>query len=168
MNTSLKLLLASLATILFSAAISYGVVEHRIKKIAMVDAVKLFNAYKMKADLEHDAKGVLNLISGKVDSLEKEIKLVELSKDEGKKKELMQYYGFYRSKYEDEYKKSNQIINEEVWKRLNPLLDEYGKQHKYNLIMGANGMGSILYNDSFYDITQEIINYVNNKYEKGL
>lgn len=167
MQFSMRQLLLTLTTILVSVAISYFIIEHRIKKIAMVDAVKLFNEYKMKADLEHDAKKVLNLIGGRVDSLEKEIKLVEISKDEAKGKELTQYYNFYRAKYEDEYKKSNQIINEEVWKRLNPLLEEYGKKHQYNLIMGANGMGSILYNDSYYDITKDIINYVNSKYEKG-
>ena len=76
MQFSMRQLLLSLTTILVSVAISYFIIEHRIKKIAMVDAVKLFNEYKMKADLEHDAKKVLNLIGGRVDSLEKEIKFL--------------------------------------------------------------------------------------------
>lgn len=154
-------------SILLSVLISFFILERRMKKIAMVDAVKLFNSYTMKSDLEQDAKKVLTLIGSKVDSLEKEIKLVEIAKDEHKAKELVQYYNFYRAKYEDEYKKSNQIINEEVWKRLNPLLDQYGKSHHYNLIIGANGMGSILYNDDYYDITNDLVNYVNKKYESG-
>lgn len=133
----------------------------------MVDAVKLFNDFKMKKELETDSKKVLEIISKKIDSVENEIKLIGLNDGE-KKRMLIQHYNFYRNKYDEEYKQSNQTINEEVWKRLNPLLDEYGKKNNFNLIIGANGMGSVLYNDDYYNITESVINYVNNKYDKGL
>jgi outer membrane protein len=84
--------------------------------------------------------------------------------------ELEQLYKTFcqaKATFEQEYQESNQSINEQVWKRLNPLIDEYGKAKGFRLIIGANGMGSVLYNDEYYDQTKELTDFVNKKYEEG-
>lgn len=55
-------------------------------------------------------------------------------------------------------------LNAIIWKRLNPLIQEYGKENKYKMIFGANGTGNLLYSDSSLDISNSLINYVNKKY----
>ena len=145
--------------------LTYACVMHRIKKIAMIDAVTLFNEFKMKKELENDFKGLLQMYQQKVDSVGKVIKLIDPKASKEQLNELYRAYDFYKSKYESEYSASNQTVNEQVWKRLNPILEEYGKAKGYNLILGANGMGTVLYNDSYYDITKEVIAYVNSKYD---
>jgi outer membrane protein len=55
-------------------------------------------------------------------------------------------------------------LNAIIWKRLNPLIQEYGKENKYKMIFGANGTGNLLYSDSSLDISNNLINYVNKKY----
>lgn len=139
------------------------------KKIAVVDAIQLFNSFKMKIELEEKASGGLRYLGHQADSLQKELEGKSKVKDfpkaelEGLYKTYMQAKGLL----EQEYQQSNQSINEQVWKRLNPLIDEYGKKEKLRLIIGANGMGNVLYNDDYYDQTKEVIDFVNKKYETG-
>lgn len=55
-------------------------------------------------------------------------------------------------------------LNAIIWSRLNPLIQEYGKENKYKMIFGANGTGNLLYSDSSLDISNSLIKYVNKKY----
>jgi len=139
------------------------------KKIAVVDAIKLVNAYKMKQELESKAAGGLKFLSHQVDSFKQELTVKSKLKDYPKEQLQVLYGGYVKAQQQlDEfYQQSNQSINEQVWKRLNPLIDQYGKEKDFRLIIGANGMGSVLYNDDYYDRTAELIEYVNKKYEAG-
>lgn len=165
---NLRLYGIMLGMVIMASLITYYAMIQKVKKIAMVDAVSLFNEFKMKKDLEKDYKNILFVFSTKVDSVERIIKLLDpKTKDNQQMAELYRAYDYYKAQYESEYSRSNQTINEQVWKRLNPLLEEYGKLKKYNIILGANGMGTVLYNDSYYDITKEVVEFVNHKYDNG-
>ncbi|KAA5532224.1 OmpH family outer membrane protein [Taibaiella lutea] len=139
------------------------------KKIAVVDAIKLFNSFKMKQELESQSGGLLSALGRQADSLKSDLAAKSKVKD-FPKAELEKLYVQFRSaqeQLEQTYQQTNQGINEEVWKRLNPMIDEYGKENGFRLIIGANGMGSVLYNDDYYDRTKEVIDFVNKKYEQG-
>ena len=50
--------------------------------------------------------------------------------------------------------------------KVNVYLDEHGKKHNYSIIFGTVAGGSILYGDKEkYDITQKIINGLNERYK---
>jgi outer membrane protein len=139
------------------------------KKIAVVDAIKLFNSFKMKQELEAQSGGLLSNLGHQADSLKSDLAAKSKIKD-FPKTELEKLYVEFRNaqgQLEQTYQQTNQGINEEVWKRLNPMIDEYGKENGFRLIIGANGMGSVLYNDDYYDRTKEVIDFVNRKYEQG-
>lgn len=139
------------------------------KKIAVVDAIQLVNSYKMKLELEAESGELLTFLGRKADSLKQDLTGKSKVKD-FPKPELDRILSAYRNAQgllEQQYQQSNQSINEQVWKRLNPLIDEYGKGHGFRLIIGANGMGSVLYNDAYYERTKELIDFVNKKYEEG-
>lgn len=139
------------------------------KKIAVVDAIALYNQFKMTKDLEaHNAKDLQGL-SQAVDSLKGTLQVKSNDKSTPEQ-EIRELYGFYmnaQQQLDSKYQELNNEINIQVWKRLNPLIDDYGKSKGLRLIIGANGMGTVLYNDDFYDHTQEVIKYVNQRYEKG-
>lgn len=139
------------------------------RKIAVVDAVKLFNDFKMKQELEAKAGGALKYLGHQADSLKSELGARSKLKDfpEAELEKLYVQFRKAQGQLEQAYQESNQSINEEVWKRLNPLIDQYGKEEGLRLIIGANGMGSVLYNDDYYDKTKEITDYVNKRYEQG-
>lgn len=55
-------------------------------------------------------------------------------------------------------------LNAIIWKRLNPWIQNYGKENNYKMIFGANGTGNLLYSDTSLNISKDLIIYINNKY----
>lgn len=137
------------------------------KKFAVVDAIKLFDGFNMKKDLEAIDKSKLQQQSRAIDSLDKEMQMAIAMKNADEANRISTEYAAAKAALENNYTRSNQIINEKVWKRLNPLLEEFGKKKGIHLIIGANGMGSVLYNDAYYDMTSDAVNFVNKRYEEG-
>jgi outer membrane protein len=137
------------------------------KKIAVVDAIQLFNSFKMKLEMEEKASASLKYLNHVTDSLKQDL-IVKSKVKDYPKADLEKIYNalsYSENIWEQEYQRTNKDINEQVWKRLNVMIDDYGKQEGLRLIIGANGMGSVLYNDEYYDKTKEMINYANKKYE---
>lgn len=163
-----KLLIPAVCSIAACTGLFF-IMRQEEKKIAVVDAVKLFNEYKMKVELEGKVSQRLQYIGHVTDSL-KTLLQAQSKNTTVSKEELQKVYAQYmqvQSQFDREYEETNSQINEQVWKRLNPLIDEYGKERGLRLVIGANGMGSVLYNDDYYDHTPSLIKYVNEKYEKG-
>jgi outer membrane protein len=46
-------------------------------------------------------------------------------------------------------------------------VEEYGKENGYDLILGTTTSGNILYGTEKKDITEQVLNALNNAYEKG-
>ncbi|PQJ13003.1 hypothetical protein CJD36_004465 [Flavipsychrobacter stenotrophus] len=145
----------------------YLMLKNDNKKIGVVDAVRLFDQYNMKKELEDKAKVKLQMLGKQMDSVENLLNMAKAVKNDDGIKKMSYAYSYVRSYVENEYKQSNKEINEQVWKRLNSAIDAYGKSKGLHLIIGANGMGSVLFNDDYYDLTSEAIKYVNKKYEEG-
>lgn len=163
MKTSKVLLLALLASIPVSVATVF-LVQQKQKKIVVVDAIKLFNGFGMKVEMENKAAVVLKQIRRKCDSLGNMINVIEQSGHSADEL-LVNEFRNARAAFEQEYEASNNEINQQVWKRLNPLIAEFGRESHFAVVIGANGMGSVLYNDGSCDVTEEAIKYVNKMYE---
>lgn len=158
--------------LLTSGAIAIGLIayfKNEEKKIGLIDAVKLFNGYKMKAELESLAAVKMEALGREADSL-KQLLSARGKAPAGPDKELELLYRQFmeaQQRLEEAFEASNRSINEQVWDRLNPLIDEYGKKAGLRAILGANGMGSVLYYTDYYDHTQQAIDFVNQRYEHG-
>lgn len=139
--------------------------DKKMRRVGVVDAVRVFNEYNMKIDLEAQVKTNVSQLEHKIDSIEHVYKIGRNILKPKAIDSLGAYYKIIRQELDVIYAESNQEINVTVWKRLNPLLDEYGKENDMHLIIGANGMGSVLYNDEYYDHTEDVIKFVNSRYE---
>lgn len=51
-----------------------------------------------------------------------------------------------------------------VWDRLEQYIREYGRQHDYSFIHGMRGKGALLYGQEGADITEEVLEYANARY----
>lgn len=163
----LRLLVYCFLMCLFTGVTVYWLGKMRSKKTGVVDVVRLFDEYNMKKELEAKAKVKLQTIENEIDTVSNKLKMAHAMNDSQQEKRLYGSYTYLKSNMQDEYRQTNQEINTEVWKRLNPIVEEYGKKMHLHLIIGANGMGSVLYNDDYYDMTDDLIKYVNKKYEAG-
>lgn len=56
-------------------------------------------------------------------------------------------------------------VSQQVWNRLNTYVEEYGKTKKHTIILGTQGNGNIMFAKEGIDITKEVLEYANNKYE---
>jgi outer membrane protein len=146
----------------------YWLVTIQQKKVAVVNAVKLVEEFNMKKELEEIAKHTLILDRRVVDSFGNALELAQtIRKDNAELIKLANELQSSKNKLENDYSQSNREINEQVWKRLNPLLEEFGKKNGFHLIIGANGMGSVLFTDDYYDRTNDAIKFINKKYAEG-
>lgn len=164
-NNKLSVLLFLLSVALSCGGIFY--VNSKVDKIIVIDAIKVFNEFKMKKDLEAKVDVKLKDYSMQLDSVKAIMDNAIKRNDSVTARSMSGYLQMLQEEASRAYQVSNQTINEQVWKRLNPLIDAYGKKEKYRVIIGANGMGSVLYKDDGVDKTEAVIKYINANYEKG-
>ena len=67
--------------------------------------------------------------------------------------------------YNEQYQQKSQEYTNQLWEQINQYVLEFGKEHKFDYIHGANGDGGLMYGSEREDLTKEIIEYVNKKYE---
>jgi Skp family chaperone for outer membrane proteins len=158
-KTERVLLYATAILVLFSTG--YVVKQLSAKqKIVYVDIGKLLEGYQLKKDLEAEGSQNLYKIKNVADSLKMMQKAgagaqvdSQLQHAEGA---FNEYYSYY-----------SQEVSKKVWERLNPLLEQFGKERQLELVIGANGAGTVLYGSKQSDITEEAIKYINEHYKKG-
>ena len=150
-------------SLLLIAYLGYRQYAGTDKTVRVVDIIRLFNGYRLKMDMEA-ADSVM--LTRKVRELDSVRALIELQKTSLPENEYRHYLRELDMEYERVHMASNDRINEAVWQQLNRLIKQYGKEHGIRVLVGANGMGSVMYYDEGYDITDKVIEYVNKDYNK--
>lgn len=143
-------------------------------KTAYIEIATVYEEFKMKKELEGKFSNVEMFRKSFLDSLELNLNMLnaeyEQTKSEEVKLEFLQkkqeYLGTKRQFDEDNAAVSQQYT-EQIFNQLNMYITEYGKEHGYQYIFGAEGSGSIMYANDSENITEEISTYVNEQY-KGL
>ena len=80
-----------------------------------------------------------------------------------KKQNLEKYQGIVQQKQLEEDKK----LTEGVYAQIDSYLKAYAKEQGYDLIIGANAEGTVLYGSAAFDITEEILRVINHEYSGG-
>ena len=164
-------MLISLTAIAFAAFIPD-------KKIAYVETASLMEKYEGMVDVRKEFDKKVQVWQGNIDTLAKEyeqnIKAYEATKvslntkvKQEKEKEL----GQMRTRFLSYRETLNQKVQEEdakgteaVVNQVNDFLRKYGKLHGYDMIYGASGQGNILYAHEGYNITEEVLQAMNDAY----
>lgn len=162
--TSVRVIVIAVVAAFVTSVVTVKLLGTNTKKIVVVDAIRLFNGFKMKQEMEQEVAVVLKGMNARCDSLATILKAME-SSGKDLDRTVLEAYREARAGVDQQYESSNADINQQVWKRLNIMLADFGKQHDYGVVVGANGMGSVLYNHESYDVTDQAIKFVNNAYE---
>lgn len=156
-----KMMLALLAFTAVQVACVYLLLGRNERKIVYADAIRLFNGYQFKTDMENAGKGTLIRLKNELDSVEM------VFKTSAQNPALQQLMAEKQQSLTMSYDAINKEINQKVWERLNPLIHQFGEDRHIDLMIGANGMGTVLYASQARDITDDLIKYANQHYEKG-
>jgi outer membrane protein len=145
-----------LLSLLGIIALGTYVLMHREKPRGYVMTQKVFQGFKGTVELNGRMETVrksnkklidsLELLTNKAPSLLERIRQIKSEKQEQERVLAEQY-------------------TSELWSVLNKNIEEYGKEKGYEFIFGASGNGSLMYGGESMNITQDVIEYVNKKYD---
>nr|WP_281310768.1 OmpH family outer membrane protein [Flavobacterium flavigenum] len=128
-----------------------------------VDNIKLFDNFNMTKELKNSGEKEFNLKKTTVDSLYAKLQSPEISPSE--KKLLMQQF----VQQKEELEQFNQYFAAEqsskIWARIKSYSSEFSKENKYQLIIGSESKTNVLFADENIDVTNDLLTYINKKYE---
>jgi outer membrane protein len=146
-------------------------------KTAYVDIKKVFNSFQMKKELEKKYKQTENERNKVLDSLIVEINILAKHLNEQKltavkiEREVEEQFEYKREKYlrlKKQFEADNAALSskfdQEIVERMNQYIAEYGRNKNYDFIYGADGDGTIMYSNSKYDLSDQVSQFINNKY----
>jgi len=139
----------------------YCIMNNTRQKSAYVLNQRLFDGFTGKKELEAKITSLRADNKHKIDSL---ALLMEQKKNEPA---LIQYYSGIISGYELTEKQVSDQYTSDIWKRLNQYIADFGKEKNYDFIFGTSGYGNLMYASDVHDVTDDVIEYVNKRYEKG-
>jgi len=148
-------------------------------RVVYFDAVKLVSNYEgIKASrsmLEEHAK----LSNLRIDTLKAELALANknFSTFKGSTKDKLFLENIVRFKQDqlsnyqrtvDEVNRTNEKkAMDGVLGRVNQLVSEYAKSHNYEIVLTGTQMGNIAYGDERVDITEDLLQFLNDRYAQG-
>lgn len=156
-----KIIIAFLGFTVLQVACYYYFTKKQEKKVVYADAIQLFNGYKFKTDMEKMSQGTLNRLKQELDSVG------VLYKTNPNNTEIQRMVMERQQALSQGYTEINKEINQKAWERLNPIINKFGKERGLDLLIGANGMGTVLYASDAMDVTADLIKYANQNYDKG-
>ena len=150
------------------------------QKIGFVDNSVLINDYQEKKDIEANLKGKIEVYEKKRDSLSQAFQL-DVKAAEVKARSMSQAN---LQKLQQEFQQKEQIIsqqlqfqqhqiakesqskNDSLIKKVRDFVNDYGKANGYSFILGSNEAGSVMYGTEEVDLTQTILDALNEAYKK--
>ncbi len=137
----------------------------KTNEIVYVDNMRLFNEFHMTRDL-NNINGLK--IKGQKKTLDSLYTLYGILKENGKPETLASLEKQLRHADQQLKQMNSDFVdtrNKTVWARLNTYVSEYGGQHDFQLVLGTQGSGNVMYAREGVDVTQAVIDFANAKYE---
>lgn len=74
---------------------------------------------------------------------------------------LQQSLTQHKSNLAEKAAKEDQELTEGVLSQINEFVENYGKEHGYDVVLGTDGTGNILHSDDYLDITDQVLDALN-------
>lgn len=133
------------------------------KRIVYADNNKLFDNFIMTKEMKRIGEKEFNARKLGLDSLYIKLQSPTISQEE--KKILLTQF----TQEKEEFEQINQNFASEeyskIWARIHGYVNEFSKEKKYELVIGSDKNGTVLYADEKIDVTDELLTYINKKYE---
>jgi outer membrane protein len=149
-------------------------------KTAYIEIKKVFNGFQMKAELEEKYKQtqkgrdrILDSLSFNLKVMSKHLNELKDKKADINKEEIYQFeynreeYLKLKTRYQEDNAALSQKYDSQILAQLTQYVIEFGKKNNYDIILGTDGNGNLMYSKESYNISNEIIIFINNRY-KGL
>lgn len=131
------------------------------EKIVTVDSKKLFNEFIMTKEIKESGNKTIKSMNFKIDSLSNVLKL----SDEREKQKLIKIIFKQKGMIENFDAEYTMQESPKIWKRIKSYAKDYSDKNKIRLIIGSQYDGDILFTNDSDDITNDLLIYINKRYE---
>lgn len=132
-------------------------------KVVSVDSKQLFDSFAMTKEMKRSGGKIFEAKKSKLDSLY--ARLQEPGLPEAEKGEMMQTLISDRQEIEAFNQQFAQEQTVRIWERIHGYVNEFSKENGYDMVIGSNGKEQVMFSSPQTDVTKELLNYINKKYE---
>lgn len=155
-----------LAIINFSLILIIGVFvifkENTPNTYAVVDKIKLFNEFKMTKDVSNEISIANNGFKVQYDSINY---IYNNTRDLGEREVIAKRLQSLQMEIENLNLNYREQETVKIWKRIQSYSSQYLDKENYSIILGAENNGDVLGFKSELNITDELLLYINKRYE---
>ncbi len=159
-----KFILSALGLLLILVVCSSFYYINNHERIGYVKLSDVYKRFDMRVEMEGQYKKVEAIRKNLIDSMEFQAIKVQASGDNAKYQIVVNEYIRKRKELEQANETLLQQYEEQVWNQINSYCQEFGKVEKYDYILGAQGSGTLMYANKNNEITEDLIDYINNMY----
>ena len=145
-------------------------------KVGIIDSNRLLNEYKgtklAMAEFEQRSKILQANLDTLTEEFQNELKKFEIERSTMTDKEMSLYQEILRNKQrqlkqysevtQKKIQEEDKSVTMRLLERVNQNIKEFGKENNYKFILGAKGDGGVLYGEEAIDITDQILDRLNN------
>lgn len=123
--------------------------------------MKLFDGFNMTKEMKKIGEKQFLSQKSQLDSL-----LLKVQKSNPTDQQLlMKQYVFEKENLTKVTQEYAYTESQKIWKRLESYIQDFSEENNYSLILGSENKQNVLYSSEDVDVTNELITYVNSKYE---
>lgn len=155
---------------------SYTYLISKRSKIACIDTAKVLKAYKGIEELSKSFQEKNNLFKARLDTLAQDFQKslvefekkrshltsVELESEKQKLKRRQEAYESYNAGNQENLKNEEMKLIQKAVVDVNNTVNQYAKNNGYSIVFGALPNSEVIYASEYIDITDEILEIVNN------
>jgi outer membrane protein len=170
-NSRLIIILAIVALLI--AVFSLTVSVRSKRKIGFIVLTEVFNEFKLKKEMESKYTAIKNARKKILDSLQIDISILSRRLSE-KNNSINDKDLFERKKiefnqklqiFEEDNNALSKDLDSKIISQLNQYVNDYGKTNGFDIIYGNSSDGSIMFGTAELNITKDVIEFINLKYE---
>jgi outer membrane protein len=149
------------------------------QKIAFIDNGDVLDGYQMKIDIETKYENKNKMFTQKRDSIgrvyqteiqEAQMRLSNMApeKQQEESQKFQQRWQPVQQQIQGEQQQMEQMFSQEmdsVIVKMNEFVESYGEKNAYTYILGKNPAGSVMYGKDVNDISEEVIEAINEAYK---
>lgn len=148
--------------------------DKEMEKSAYVNLKVLFEGFEMKKELAISLKRDLSQKQNELDSLLFQLqafnnKLNSIkNNDKGellKFKQLQNYYVQQKNVFDEYQYTKTQQFDSQIIEQMTQYIKDFGGDSDYEYIYGLNSNGNIMYAREYKDITKQVLQFINDKYQ---
>lgn len=167
--TNWKTILAFVGLI-FLMAFAYFDLRQKINKPSVViDMEKLYQSFQMTKTLEKKYVQLSKERGLAIDSLNSVMQTLQVPQnDQGNAiavNQKIQTVAYTQAALQQENETMRLELEQQIWNQLNQYLYQFGQENSYPIILGSMGHGNVIYVEQPVDITEQAIEFVNEKYQ---